>query len=106
MNTAIAINMTYDLSLYITPDLDHQTAKIETADFTILKIQEADTIDFHVLVGNNHTQIELSNIYYLPELDANLISLGVFEEKRYEFRTINSLLQIKNKEDDIVMESI
>lgn len=28
------------------------------------------------IVGNEHTQIELSSVNYLPELDANLISLG------------------------------
>ena len=32
LDTAAAVHMTHDLSLYITPDLDHQTADIETAD--------------------------------------------------------------------------
>ena len=50
--------------------------------------------------------IELSNVDYLPELDANLISLGVLEEKRCEFRAVDSLLQIKNKQEDIMLESI
>lgn len=39
-------------------------------------------------------------------MDANLISLGVLEEKGCEFRAMNGLLQIKDKEDDIVMEPI
>ena len=47
-------------------------------------------------------QIELSNVHYLPELDANLISFGVLEEKGWAFRAVNGLLQIKDKEDDIV----
>lgn len=98
--------MTYDLSFYITPDLNHQTAKIESLDGTIFKTQATSTIDLYILVENEQTQIELSNIYYLPKLDANLILLGVLEEKRYEFRTVNSLLQIKDKEDNIIMESI
>ena len=51
-------------------------------------------------------QIELSNVHYLPELDANLISLGVLEQKGCAFRAVNGLLQIKDKEDDIVLESI
>lgn len=58
--TAAAVHMTHELSLY---DLDHQTAEIETADSTILKTQGAGTIDLHVLVGNEHTQIELSNFH-------------------------------------------
>ena len=50
--------------------------------------------------------IELNNVHYLPELNANLISLGVLEEKKCEFRAVDGLLQIKNKKDDIVLESI
>lgn len=106
LNTAAVVYMTHDLCLYITPDLDHQKAKIKIANSTILKMQGAGIIYLHILVGNEHTQIELSNVHYLPELDANLISLGVLEEKRCEFRAINDLLQIKDKDDDIVMESI
>lgn len=98
--------MTHNLSLYITSDLDHQTAEIEIADDTILKTQGAGTIYFYVSIGNEHIQIELSNVYYLPKLDANLISLGVLEEKGCEFCTVKGLLQIKDKENNSVMKSI
>ncbi len=98
--------MTHDLSLYITPDFDNQTADIETANGTVLGTQGAVTIGLHVLVENEHMHIELSNVHYLPKLDANLISLGILEEKRCEFRALDGLLQIKDKEDDIVLESI
>ena len=98
--------MTHDFSLYFTPVLDHQMVEMVTAEGIILKIQVAGTIDFYVLVSNKHTQIELSNVYYLPKLDTNLISLGVLDEKRCEFRTTNGLLPIKDKEDEIVIESI
>ena len=91
-NTAATVHMTHDFSLYITPDLDHQTAKIETADGTILKTQDAGTIDLCVSVGNEHIQIKLSNVHYLPKLDANLILLGVLEERGCEFCTVNGLL--------------
>ena len=106
LDTAAAVHMTHDLSLYITPNLNHQTAKIETADGTILKTQGAGTIDLCVSVENEHIQIKFSNVHYLPKLDANLISLGVLEEKGCEFCTVNSLLQIKDKENDIVIKSI
>ena len=84
--------MTHDFSLYITPDLDHQTIDIETADGTILKTQGAGTINFHILVKNKEIFIQLSNVHYLPELDANLISLDVLEEKECEFHAVNGLL--------------
>lgn len=106
LDTAAAVHMTHDLSLYITPDLDNQTVDIETADGIVLRTQGAGTIDLHVLVKNEHMHIELSNVHYLPELDANLISLGILVEKGGEFRAVDGLLQIKDKEDDIVLESI
>ena len=52
LDTAAAVHMTHDLSLYITPDLEHQTAEIETADNTILKTQGAGIIDLCVSVEN------------------------------------------------------
>lgn len=50
--------------------------------------------------------IQLSNVHHLPELDANLISLGVPEKKICEFRAVNGLLQIKYTDNNIVLESI
>ena len=106
LDTAAAIHMTHNLSLYITPDLDHQTAKIETADDTILKMQDASTIDLCVSIGNEYIQIKLSNIHFLPKMDANLILFEVLEEKGCEFCIVNGFLQIKDKKNNIVMESI
>lgn len=50
--------------------------------------------------------MELSNVQYLPKLDANLIPLGVFKGKKCEFPDMNSLLQIKNRKNDFVLECI
>lgn len=106
LDIAAVVHMTCDLSLYITLNLDYQTVDIEIADSTILKIQDAKTINLHILVGNEHMQIELSNVYYLFELNTNLISFGVLEEKGYVFHAVNALLQIKDKKNDIVLEFI
>lgn len=67
-------------------------------------MQGANTINLYVLIKNEHTQIELSNVHSLLKLYTNVISLGLFEEKRYEFCILNSLLQIKDKENNIVIE--
>ena len=37
LDTAAAVHMTPNLSLYITPNLDNQTADIETANGTVLR---------------------------------------------------------------------
>lgn len=96
--------MTHNLSFYITLNVDHLIIDIKIADNTILKMQGIGTIVIYILFKNKHMLIKLSNIYYLLKLDANLISLRVFEEKEYEFHTMNSLLQIKDKKNVIVLE--
>ena len=106
LDIAVAVHMTHNLSLYITPNLDHQTVDIKTANNIVLKTQSARIINLHVLVENKEMLIQLSNVHYLPELNANLISLGVLEGKEYEFRAINGLLQIKDKDNNIVLKSI
>lgn len=50
--------------------------------------------------------IQLTNIYYLPKLDTNLILFGVFKKKKCEFYVVNSFLLIKDKDNDIVLKSI
>lgn len=92
IDTPVALQMTQDFLLYITPDLDHQTAEIETASSIIFKTQGIATINIDVLVGNDYIQIDLSNVHYLHGFDTNLISLGIFEEKKSEFYAMNSML--------------
>lgn len=106
LNIAAAVYMTHNLSLYITTDPDNQTVDIKTMNGTVLKTQSASTIDLYVLVENEHMHIKPSNIYYLSNLDANLILLGILEEKRCEFQSVDGLLQIEDKEDNIMLESI
>lgn len=72
--------MTYNLSFYLTSNSNHQTTDIKTIDNNILKIENTSTINLHILIGNEHIQIKLSNIYYLPKLDTNLILLGILKE--------------------------
>lgn len=49
--------------------------------------------------------IELSNVCQLPKLHVNLISICIFEKEKCELCSMNSFLQIKNGEDDILFES-
>ena len=92
LDTAIVVYITHDLRLYIISHLDDQTVVIETEDDIILKTQSARTIDLYLLVDNKKMLIELSNVQYLPELNTNLISLVIFEEKGCEFCAVDGFL--------------
>lgn len=72
--------MTYNLSFYLTSNSNYQTTDIKTIDNNILKTENTSTINLHILIGNEHIQLKLSNIYYLPKLDTNLILLGILKE--------------------------
>ncbi len=87
--------MTDNLSLHITFDLNQQILDTQTADGTVSKIKSVLTIDFHILIQVKHMQIELSNVHCLLELDTDLVSFSVIEEKKIEFYFMNGLLQIK-----------
>lgn len=50
--------------------------------------------------------IQLSNVYYLPKLNINLISFSIFEGKKCEFQAVNSFLQINNRDINIVLKLI
>lgn len=104
--TAI-VYITHNLSLYIIPNLDYQTTKNKTQIIIFFKYKMSILLTFmfqYVLIRNEHIQIKLNNIHYLPKLDANLISFEVLEEKRYEFCNITSFLQMNNKKNDILMK--
>lgn len=66
-NIAAVVHMIHNLILYITTDYDYQTLKIETADGTILKIQNVGNIDLQISIQNKHIQINLSNVNLLPK---------------------------------------
>lgn len=46
--------MTHNLSFYITLNLDFHMSKIQTADNTIFKTQEAGNINLPILIQNKH----------------------------------------------------
>jgi hypothetical protein len=58
-----------------------------------------------VRLGKTTTDITISDVHYCPELDTNLISLGVLERKGNSFSGKNDRLEVFNKKGELVLES-
>ncbi len=77
--------LTHDLSLFISPDLNgDNTELIETASGEQIETRGSGTIDLEV--GKN-SRVTVSKVHYCPELNSNLLSLGVLvlEERGLNF---------------------
>lgn len=78
LDSTAAVHVTHDLSLFITPDLNtDDTELIETASDEQIETRVSGKIDLEMTIDGKNTSATVSNVHYCPELDSNLISLGV-----------------------------
>ena len=105
LDSACSAHATYDLKDYIYPDLDDSRETIETANGEILCTRGAGTVAIEVSIDGTPSYIHLKNVHYCPELDSNLLSLGVLEAKGFEFQAKNGFLNVKDTDGDIVLQS-
>lgn len=90
---------------YIYADLDDSREAIETANGEILCTRGAGTVAIEVSIAGIPSYIHLKNVDYCPEFDSNLLSLGVLEAIGFEFQASNGLLNVKDTEGDVVLQS-
>jgi hypothetical protein len=77
MDTAAAIHITHDVSLFVSDELKQ------------IQSRGAGTINLEILLDDKHTNVHLHDVHYCPEVDSNLLSLGVLEEKNCTFGAIS-----------------
>ncbi len=105
MDTAAAVHMTHDPRLYINADLDPDHEWFETADGQEIQIQGAGTIALETLLDDKSAYVHLHNVHYCPELDSNLLSLGILENKGFQFVGKQGFLYIIDNEGDKVLQA-
>ena len=71
--------------MYTSTVLDDQYELIETVSGELIKTRGAGTINLDVLIDGRVTSVDLMNVHYCPEIDSNLLSLGILEAKDFEF---------------------
>jgi hypothetical protein len=103
MDTAAAVHITHDLTLFMS-ELDSRVESIETATGEKIQTRGAGIINVDVILDSNeHTNVHLHDVHYCPEVDSNLLSLGVLEEKGHTFNAKNSVLRVLDSDEDVVL---
>jgi hypothetical protein len=79
---------------------------IETISDEQIETRDADTIELERTISDRNSSATVTNVHYCLEMDSNLLSLGIFEAKGFEFRGKNGHLQVIDDEnDDVVLEA-
>ena len=93
MDSAASYHMTFDASLFDT--IRPSSKEAELADGTPVRAMGVGTITLNILVNGELLKQPLHEVYYMPELDNNLLSVGYLEKKGFPFEASNGRMRIK-----------
>ena len=93
MNTAASYHMTFDASLFDTVRPSNKEA--ELTDETPIRVMSVGMITLSILINGELLEQPLHEVYYMPELDNNLLSVGYLEKKGFPFEASNGKLRIR-----------
>ena len=105
LDSAASVHTTHHLTDYITPDLDDTREAIETANGEILQTRGAGTIAIEVIVNGICDFVHIHDVHYCPEIDSNLLSLGILTAKGFDFHTSKGTLNIIDSAGEIALQS-
>ncbi len=78
-------------------------ASVLTADDNKLKIIGKGSIVLNILVEGTVSRIRLTNVYHVPELRYNLLSVGTVEAKGYSVRIENARFEFVHSSGDVTL---
>ena len=77
MDSAASYHMTYDPGLF--QSMRSSSKEVELADGTTIRAKGVGTIELDILVAGETMTQPLFDVYYIPDLDSNLLLIGCFE---------------------------
>lgn len=93
MNTAASYHMTFNASLF---DIIRSSNKeAELTDETPITVMNVETITLSILINSELLEQPLHKVYYMPELNNNLLLIGYLEKKGFLFEAFNEVMQIR-----------
>ena len=93
IDSAASYYMTFDTSLFDT--IRPSSKEAELTDGTPIRVMSVGTITLNILVNSELLEQPLHEVYYMPELDNNLLSVGYLEKKGFPFEASNGRMRIK-----------
>ena len=105
LDSAASVHTTYHLKNYIYSNLDNSQEDIEIANNKVLRTRRAGTIAIEIVIDNIPSFIHIHNVHYCPEIDTNLLSLGVLASKCFKFHTKKGVLNVIDAAENTVLQS-
>jgi uncharacterized protein YlxP (DUF503 family) len=102
MNTTAVVHITHDLILFMI-ELNSQFEWIETITNQKIQIRNAATINLEIMLNDENINVLLHDVHYCFEVNSNLLSLSVLEEKHHTFNIKNAILRVLNDDEDVVL---
>ncbi len=108
MNTTAVVHITHDLILFMT-ELNSQFEWIETVIDQEIQTRDVETINLDVILDNDENtkkqfiNIHLHDVHYCFEVNSNLLSLDVLEEKDLIFNARNDVLRVLDSDENVVL---
>jgi transposase InsO family protein len=105
IDSAASIHLTHDVSWYGDNRLRETTMPVAIADGTNVQASGVGTATLNLLVNGEVIRTDLHNVYYCPELDSNLISLGTLEKNGCSFAGSKGGLRVFNPNSETALEA-
>jgi hypothetical protein len=102
MNTIAIVHIIHDLILFMI-ELNSQFEWIETVTSQKIRIREVETINLEIMLNNENINVHFHDVHYCFEVNSNLLSLSVLEEKHHTFNAKNEILRVLNDDEDVVL---
>jgi hypothetical protein len=85
-------------------ELDSQVESIETITREKIQTRDANIINVNIILDSNkHINVHLHDVHYCLEVNSNLLSLSVLEEKDHTFNIKNSVLRVLDSDENVVL---
>jgi hypothetical protein len=102
MNTTAVVHIIHDLILFMT-ELNSQFEWIETITNQKIQIRDVETINLEIMLNDENSNVHLHDVHYCLEVNSNLLSLNVLEEKHHTFNARNAILRVLNDDENVVL---
>ena len=79
--------MMFNISLFDT--IRPSSKEAELTDKTPIRVMSVETITLNILINSELLKQPLHEVYYMPELNNNLLSVGYLEKKGFPFEAFN-----------------
>lgn len=104
LDSMAEVYMCYDKSLFSIYNLKNLPS-IRTADLTELKVLGKGMIPLDVLIDGKSELVNFCNVFYTPELEYDLLSVGTNEKAGYWILAKNGNMIVCDIKDNVAIEA-